>query len=48
MLLNKRKDGGGGEEGTHIHMEFVDFGKDPTDRSIAAANKDPERIKVPE
>jgi hypothetical protein len=36
------------ERSTHIHMELVDFGKDPTDRSVAAANQDPEWIKVPE
>jgi hypothetical protein len=35
-------------ESTHIHMELVDFGKDPTNRSVAAANQDPEWIKVPE
>jgi hypothetical protein len=35
-------------ESTHIHMELVDFGKDPTNRSVATANQDPEWIKVPE
>lgn len=46
-----RKEGPKGKkssESTHIHMELVDFGKDPTNRSVAAANQDPEWIKVPE
>jgi hypothetical protein len=45
---NKEKGRKKERNSTHIHMELVDFGKDPTNRSVAAANQDPEWIKVPE
>ena len=31
---------------TYVHVKFVDFGEDPSDRSVAAANQDPERIEM--